>query len=225
MGNIIVLFSEQCDEEVSSWKEEDGFFVESHNFQAMLDQVKDQSYVTFVGVPGSGKTATTRHIALILQRDGYEILPITDKNKIKDYCDPCSPQVFVIDDVLGVFGFDIMDFHILTKYQKCLIQPTMTKSKILMTCRETIFRNEALLNTFLFNQKNIVQLHSNENALTFEDKYDLLERYKIDTHLLSPNCMSLTSNMFPFLCKVFSEMNKITNYGSDFFSYHQFHVF
>lgn len=93
----------------------------------------------------------------------------------------------------------------------------MPKSKILMTCRETIFRNEALLNTFLSTQKNIVQLHSNENALTFEDKYDLLEKYKIDANLLTQNCMSLASNMFPFLCKVFSEMNKITNYGSDFF--------
>lgn len=71
--NIISLFAEQCDDEVSSWKEEDDVFVESHNFQAMLDQVRTHPYVTFVGVPGSGKTATTRHIALILQRDGYEI--------------------------------------------------------------------------------------------------------------------------------------------------------
>lgn len=199
-----------------SWKEDDVVFVESHSFRAILDQVREQPYVTFVGVPGSGKTATTRHIALILQREGYEILPITDKNKIKDYCDPYRPQVFVIDDVLGVFGFDIAEFHMLIKYQKCLSRPTMQKSKCLMTCRETIFRNEALFDTFLSKEEKIVKLHSDENALTFDDKYDLLEKYKLDTNLFSANSMSLTSNMFPFLCKFFSEM-KVKHYGSKFF--------
>lgn len=213
---IIYCFSEQNYQEVLTWKEDDVVFVESHNFQSMLDRVKEQPYVTFVGVPGSGKSATTRHIALILQKEGYEVLPITDKNKIKDYCDPYSPQVFVIDDVLGVFGFDIAEFHMLIKYQKSLSQPTMPKSKCLMTCRETIFRNETLLDTFLSKEEKIVKLHSDENALTFDDKYDLLEKYKLDTHLFTGNSMSLTSNMFPFLCKFFSEM-KFKHYGSKFF--------
>ncbi|XP_062568353.1 uncharacterized protein LOC134230535 [Saccostrea cucullata] len=44
-------------------------------------------------------TATARHIALMLQQEGYEIVPIKDIRKIEDYCDPHSPQVFVIDDV------------------------------------------------------------------------------------------------------------------------------
>lgn len=62
----------------------------------MFEKVKEQTYVTFVGVPGSGKTATARHIALKLQEEGYDILPITDKNKIEDYCDPQNLQVFLL---------------------------------------------------------------------------------------------------------------------------------
>lgn len=54
--------------EVSKWKEDENVFLETHNFPNMLEQVKKQSFVTFVGVPGSGKTATVRHIALILQK-------------------------------------------------------------------------------------------------------------------------------------------------------------
>lgn len=81
-------------------------FVETHNFAAMFDQVKEQTYVMFVGVPGCGKTATARHIALILQTEGYQILPIKDIKDIETYCDPHLPQVFVIDDVIGVFGLD-----------------------------------------------------------------------------------------------------------------------
>lgn len=183
----------------------------------MLDQVKEQPYVTFVGVPGSGKTATTRHIALILQKEGYEILPISHKSEIKDLCDPICPQVFVIDDVLGVFGFDIAEFHMLIKYEKRLSQPVMDKSKFLMTCRETIFRNESLLGSFLSEEKNIVKLHSDENTLTFKDKYDLLVKYKLDTNLITQDNKSLTSKMFPFLCKLLSEMNKSKDYGSNIF--------
>lgn len=213
-----ILISAQNDKEVSTWKKEDFLFVESHNFQSMLDQVKEQPYVTFVGVPGSGKTATTRHIALILQKDGYEILPVSHISEIKDLCDPTCPQVFVIDDVLGVFGFDISEFHMLIKYEKRLSQPVMEKSKFLMTCRETIFRNESLLGSFLSEEKNIVKLHSDENTLTFKDKYDLLVKYKLDTNLITQNSKSLTSKMFPFLCKLLSEMNKSKDYGSnDFF--------
>lgn len=66
--------------DISKWIEEDNIFLETHNFPAMLNQVRKQPYVTFVGVPGSGKTATVRHIALILQKEGYEILPTVDKN-------------------------------------------------------------------------------------------------------------------------------------------------
>lgn len=184
----------------------------------MLDQVKEEPYVTFVGVPGSGKTATTRHIALILQKDGYEILPITHKSEIKELCDPNCPQVFVIDDVLGVLGFDITEFHMLIKYEKCLTQPIKKESKFLMTCRETIFRNESLLGSFLSKEKNIVKLHSDENSLTFKDKYDLLVKYKLDANLITQDSKSLTSKMFPFLCKLLSEMNKSKNYESnDFF--------
>lgn len=52
------MFAEQYAREISTWVEDDDVFLESHNFQAILEQVKLQSYITFVGVPGSGKTAT-----------------------------------------------------------------------------------------------------------------------------------------------------------------------
>lgn len=54
---------------ISKWKVDVTFFVETHSFWAMLDTIKKQSYVTFVGVPGSGKTFTARHISLTLQEE------------------------------------------------------------------------------------------------------------------------------------------------------------
>lgn len=206
--------------DISKWKEDDTFFVETHSFHAMLDTVRKQSYVTFVGVPGSGKTCTARHIALTLQdeeeEERYEILPIKDIKDIETYCDPHNPQVFVIDDVVGVFGFEMGELKKIDRYKDRLIKPTMEKTKILMTCRETVFRNEALSDIFLSKKENVIMLHSDEYALNDDDKYKLLFKYSLDEVLLPQYYLSHTSNMFPYICKIVSNLER-RPYGSTFF--------
>lgn len=185
----------------------------------MLEKVKIQSYVTFVGVPGSGKSATARHIALILHQQGYQILPITDKNKIEDYRDQNNPQVFVIDDVVGIFGLDMAEFNMLMKYQNKMTIPSTSNTKFLMTCREMVFRNEVVSKThFLSKETNVIHLHSVENALTDKDKLDLLVKYNVDKNILTPQKVSLTSKMFPYLCKLFVNRKEYQHYGPDFFT-------
>uniref|UniRef100_K1PPT3 Ankyrin-1 n=1 Tax=Magallana gigas TaxID=29159 RepID=K1PPT3_MAGGI len=205
-------------EDVQKWKEDDSFFVETHNFQAMLDKVRQQPFVSFVGVPGSGKTTTARHIALLLQeKDGYEILPTKDIKDIETYCDPRNPQVFVIDDVLGVFGFDMKELEKLTNYKERLNKPPMPETKVLMTCREVVFKHEAFSGSILSNKKHVVQLHSEENALNDQDKYDLFAKYNLDKDLLSADTLSNISKSFPYLCKLFSRKEALGHYGQQFF--------
>lgn len=173
--------------------------------------------MTFVGVPGSGKSATAHHIALKLKEKGYEILPIVDISLLETYCDPCNPQVFVIDDVLGTFGFDKAEFQKTQRYADFFSKPSMSETKILTTCRETVFKNDMLKGTFFTNKENVVQLHSTENALTDQDKYDLLAQYNIDKELLPPNKVCHTSRMFPLLCALFTKEKDLLIYGSEFF--------
>lgn len=203
--------------DIIKWIKEDNDFLETHNFPAMLEQVRNQPYVTFVGVPGSGKTATVRHIALILQKEEYEILPTVDKNKIKDYCDPQKPQVFVIDDVLGLYVLERAELKPLERYRDRLIKPTFSKTKVLMTCRVSIYRNEQVFKSDLFRKENVVSFHSAENALNEKDKYDLLAIYRIDKSPFTYDKQTLTSKMFPFLCNFFSKENQIKSYGHRFF--------
>jgi tRNA uridine 5-carbamoylmethylation protein Kti12 len=54
--------------------------------------------------PGSGKTATARHIALQLERKGWEVVPVCRLEEIIKYGDKDLKQVFVLDDVLGIFA-------------------------------------------------------------------------------------------------------------------------
>lgn len=191
---------------MSEWKQKDEVYFETHSFPAMFDQVKNQPYVTFVGTPGSGKSATAHHIALKLQNEeGYDILPIKEVSKIEDYCDPESPQVFVIDDVVGVFGLHNGQFEMLERYKDRIISAEMSKTKIIMTCREVVFRNETLSKCFLIEKANVIQLQSENNKLSNEDKRSLLANYSINAGLIPSKRMSETSAMFPFLCKMFSE--------------------
>nr|XP_034320582.1 uncharacterized protein LOC117687709 [Crassostrea gigas] len=212
--NIKVIY----EKDVLKWKEDDVFFVETHNFYAMLNKVRQHPFVTFVGVPGSGKTATARHIALLLQaKDGYEILPTKDIKDIETYCNPRNPQVFVIDDVLGVFGFDMKELEKVTMYKDRLNEPTIPATKVLMTCREVVFKHEAFSGSILSNKKHVVQLHSEENALNDQDKYDLFAKYNLDKDLLSADTLSKLSKSFPYLCKLFSRKEELEHYGLQFF--------
>ncbi|XP_052691399.1 uncharacterized protein LOC128169278 [Crassostrea angulata] len=212
--NIKVIY----EKDVLKWKEDDSFFVETHNFQAMLNQVRQQPFVTFVGVPGSGKTATARHIALLLQeKDGYGIVSTKNINNIEMYRDPRNPQVFVIDDVLGVFGFDMKELEKLTMYKDRLNEPTMPETKVLMTCREVVFKHEAYSGSILSYKNHVVQLHSEENALNDQDKYDLFAKYNLDKDLLSADTLSKISKSFPYLCKLFSRKEELGHYGPQFF--------
>lgn len=183
----------------------------------MFDQVKNQPYVTFVGVPGSGKSATAHHIALKLHNEeGYDILPIKEVSKIEDYCDPDSPKVFVIDDVVGVFGFNNGQFDMLERYKDIIISADMSKTKIIMTCREVVFKNETLSKCFLTKKANVIQLQSEDNKLSDEDKRSLLAKYGLNVCLIPSKEMSETSAMFPYLCKLFSKQ-KFNVHGYRFF--------
>jgi tRNA uridine 5-carbamoylmethylation protein Kti12 len=57
--------------------------------------------------PGSGKTATARHIALQLEKQGWEVVPVCKLEDIIEYGDKDHKQVFVLDDVLGIFAVEM----------------------------------------------------------------------------------------------------------------------
>lgn len=183
----------------------------------MLEKVSAQPFMTFVGAPGSGKTVTVRHIALKLQEKGFEVLPITDIGQLETYCDPYNPQVFIIDNVLGSLGLDMSAFYRLNSFSEKLKYPTMPETKVLMTCREVVFRNEKMSISVLSNESNVILLNSEEHMLNVQDKLELLLKYKLETNMLTTDELASSSNMFPLLCKFFSTKDCFKCYGPSFF--------
>ncbi|XP_056016410.1 uncharacterized protein LOC130046632 [Ostrea edulis] len=208
---------EQYDIEVQRWREEDKLYYETHSFPSVMQKVRNQPYVAFVGVPGSGKSATAHHIAIKLQEEGYQVVPIDEIRELKQYCDTKNPQVFVIDDVVGVFGLQKTNLDVLTNYEKKITQPCMHKSRTLMTCRETVYNETLPYKAFVTKDENVIKLHSSDNALDDEDKKQILKKYGLKENLISPELLTSTSYMFPLLCKLFSKETKFKALGPTFF--------
>jgi hypothetical protein len=206
VGNIHLIFlsyavSEQYIFGIQKWREEDKFYSETHSFTSIMQKVRDQQYVTFVGGPGSGKSATAYHIALKLQEEGYMIVPIKDLRKIEDCNEPRNPQVFVVDDVVGVTGLQKTKLDLLTDYEKKITHPNMIMSKTLMTCREAVFNETKPHSLFITKDTNVIDLHSSDHALDDKDKNQILQKHGLSGDMRSTSCM------FPLLCKLFSKHN------------------
>ncbi|XP_062618560.1 uncharacterized protein LOC134280148 [Saccostrea cucullata] len=171
--------SVQHKDKLKEWKVECSMYQETHSFPSMMEKVKTKHFVTFVGVSGSGKSATAHYIALKLAEEGYQVVPIKHIKQIEEYSDSKNPQVFVIDDVVGLLGLEKAKLYFLTECQQFIENPCMDKSITLMTCRENVF-NEALMNpyeSFFTKEENVIKLHDTENALDENDKKLLFKKY------------------------------------------------
>lgn len=214
---LIFFFTDLYKNDILKWEADDKVFVKTHSFSAMLQKVRNQHFVTFVGSPGSGKSATAHHIALILQKEGYSILPVKDIKELETYCNPKCQQVFVLDDVLGIVGLDENKLMKLNDYQDRLTEPVMKQTKIIMTCRKVVHRDKRLDDSFLISNENVVLLQSDEHVLNNQDKRELLEKYDINATVLSECDLKSTSYMFPYLCKLFSTKKEFQQHGAVFF--------
>lgn len=79
---------------LTEWEENDALYVELHNFPAILKSVKKQSFVTFVGSPGSGKSATAHHVAFALKAEEYEVLKVHNLQDILYFSNPKKEASF-----------------------------------------------------------------------------------------------------------------------------------
>lgn len=188
-------------------------FVETKDFKTIEKQVLKQKYVMIVGAPGSGKSATVRHIALKLQQKGSEVFDITDIRYIETYFSPSTPQVFIIENALGIFELDKSKLNKIREYKEKIEIPANEETKILFTCRYAIFKNRAVAKTFLAKKENV----GNLNVLTKKDKRHLFSKYNLQMKVLRKIGSSETSPMFPLLCKLYSENRGLSKYGQQFF--------
>ncbi|XP_078341388.1 uncharacterized protein LOC111109309 isoform X2 [Crassostrea virginica] len=206
------------------WKKEDKPFHEIHSFPKILDRVQSQPITTIIGGPGTGKKATARHLALRLQTDSeFEIVPVHDVSEIEQYGHPKCKQLFILDDVIGVFAFEYEKIINLERYKERILNVLGKLSKIMFTCRKTVYIEASKLKSFVLNEEYIVDLDDSINSLNAEDRKQILNNHckQNDVSLRPdelPNVFSTAESiMYPLLCKLFSSKSKYQTLQKEFF--------
>ncbi|XP_076108014.1 uncharacterized protein LOC143076203 isoform X3 [Mytilus galloprovincialis] len=197
------------EEEIKHWVEDKKKFFETTAAKKILSFVTGNSVTVIAGSSGMGKTATSHQIALHLQQhEGYQILPISDPKDIEKYYTKGLAQIFVFDDICGVFN---VDQYLINSWDRVSSQITRfckenTHFRILVTCRLQITKNPQF-------EKLSDKLNMKEcNLLSKDLAYKNSEKLKIASchmdqehvHKLSRETIS-GLNMFPFLCDMFGK--------------------
>jgi ABC-type dipeptide/oligopeptide/nickel transport system ATPase component len=217
----LYCISEGHIERIKKWRTEDElFYDEAGGFTAVLDMVKSKYYMTIIGGTGSGKTATARHIALQLERKGWEVVPVFKLEDIIRYGDRDHEQVFVLDDVLGIFAVDMNFYNYIFNHKDEIFTTIGKTSKLLFTCRKSVYKEAFKLG--LFVTENVIDLQSKDNQLTETEKMAICKYHckakGVSPYLYASLSFTKVNHMFPFLCKVFSRGKKYQQLGENFFN-------
>nr|XP_022307925.1 uncharacterized protein LOC111113925 [Crassostrea virginica] len=222
--NIPLNIQEQHKTLLESWLNGDKPFHEIHSFPNILEKVQSQPITTIIGGPGSGKTTTARHLALRMQTSNeFEIVPILSVSDVIIYGHPKCKQVFILDDVIGVFGVEYEKLTNLESYRESILNALGERSKILFTCRKAVYYESTNLNSFVLDKECLVDLEDRNNKLNAEDrKHILINHCEQNSLSIIPDELPNVSSkvgcmMYPLLCKLFCSKLEYQALGKEFF--------
>ena len=104
---------------IEEWKREDiVFYDRTRAFEAAWNMVNSNTYITLIGTPVSGKSPT----ALKLESDNFEVVPVCKPEEILLYRNFDRKQVFVLDDVLGIYSVDMTIYNSIISHMSSIFK-------------------------------------------------------------------------------------------------------
>ncbi|CAC5360513.1 unnamed protein product [Mytilus coruscus] len=94
---------DQIEIQLKDWEKKDEMFVTTRASDYVIECIQDNSCITLTGPSGVGKSFIARHTALVLQKEGYKVIPVIKPDDIRDYYQPGKQTVFIVDDICGNF--------------------------------------------------------------------------------------------------------------------------
>ncbi|XP_052074779.1 uncharacterized protein LOC127712406 isoform X3 [Mytilus californianus] len=215
---------EQFEKRLEQWKKDDQQFVSTEAEKHVMQNVLTQSSVTLVGNSGTGKSFLSKHIALIMKKQGYTVIPCSKPEDIGKWFKHGRKTLFVFDDVCGRYTLNQQIYtdwkqrldHIISLLEdKCC--------KIISTCRLEVYKDEVFSNLSFFKMCNI-DLSSQEFKLSAAEKNALAEVYfKENTDEVKE--WSDKYVFFPLLCSLYHKQNLQKNVSIRSFFSNPFDVF
>ncbi|CAC5397311.1 unnamed protein product [Mytilus coruscus] len=175
--------------------------------------------VIILGGPGSGKTVTARCIALQLQEEGWEVVPVFTPEELMKYRDIRRQQVFLLDDFVGTFALNETMYDDIVRYKTLVFDSLEQKTKILLTCRKSVYN--ALTKLQDFCSVPVIDLESVENRFNIKEKRKILHTHcnamSVPKYKYKTISLENATLMFPVLCKLFACNKKYQTLGERFF--------
>lgn len=107
--------------------------------------LRDAKITVISGPPGCGKTSFLYHAAMKLgEADNYKICFVSNPVKLIESIDIDEKQIFVIDDIVGKSSLDELSLKTWGANADSIYQivSKSLKTKLILTCRSYIYRNE-----------------------------------------------------------------------------------
>ncbi|XP_063412377.1 ankyrin-1-like [Mytilus trossulus] len=195
---------DQMKNKIEDWEEKDKMFVSTRASDYVIQCLQNNSCLTLTGPSGVGKSFIARHTALVLQKEGYEIIPVRKPYDIRDYYQRKKRTVFIVDDICGNFTANQLQID---TWEKLLpwIYTIMTDKycKIIVSCRLQVYRDKKfnVLAPFKSCECNLI---SDKLCLTSVEKNSIAKAF-IGTGADDIDELSHKSEFFPLLCSLYDK--------------------
>ncbi|XP_052076520.1 uncharacterized protein LOC127714493 isoform X3 [Mytilus californianus] len=206
IGKVPYHVLELQKETLMNWSNELANFFVTKAAQSVYQRIQTEKLVAIIGPTGTGKSACAYHIALRLKNEyGYTIVSARQPSDITQYYLPGTNQVFIIDDFIGKYVFDVAEAVSWEKEGPFLhkVLSNNDQTKVILTCRKSIWHPE-ICERFKLSAF-VCDLHTNELRLTLSEKRTICDAYleKSDIKAITDEILM----MYPFLpslCSIFS---------------------
>lgn len=176
-----------------------------------MQRCVENNCVVLTGGPGVGKTFIARHIALVLEGQGYRIIPVSKPKDIRKFYQHGKKSIFIVDDMCGTYTAnqqEMDNWQQLSPVIKTILEDE--SCKIILSCRLQIYLDEKfkLLSPFQDCECNLMA-----KRLRTKEMKQMTARYNISAKVLSTE--SCKFECFPLLCSLHHENERVDT--MDFF--------
>ncbi|XP_063446547.1 ankyrin-1-like [Mytilus trossulus] len=143
-----------------------------------------------------------------MQKDGFDVLPVTNPNDIITWYNPKKETLFVVDDFCGTYTLNPIKYE---NWKSCVqkINTLVEKQhvKLIMSCRLQVYRDEQIKTLSLFQPCEC-------NLLTENLRLSKSEKQSIAKFYLKEKASKIkgyydTFDCFPLLCQLYHKNSKL----------------
>lgn len=194
------IFVARIKKAITDWQSVDEKFVETNSSKQLYKCLKENNFVSVTGSAGIGKSITSRHVALQMMLEGYDVIPVKSPSEIFV---SKNKTLYIYDDICGRYEaiqheIEDWDRHI----DDILDCYSLSPIKILANCRLQVYQSPKFQTQELLTKCKF-DMSIGKNAICTDDKRKIALKYipAMYTKQMSNEYIE-QYDCFPLLCSM-----------------------